>query len=437
MEIEQKANKVIRPASIYTLSAEETNQITTELQNVITAGGLTPSNSTLTQVRDAIDNLISDATTGEWQKPAEWIDIRSGAIDNSIYFLVGHSADYATYPEFNFTATISNSGTYDVYIDGIKYTTANSEAATSLIWQTLALTSGFDVTYPAALRTHIIRVTPSLGTDTITKIQTTLDKNYGVMWAHFNIDNSINIYELFNSGDNNNSSKNTPILEAVTAKNDEIKVSTGFRGAFHYATALVEVPKFTSTYNGEINCYRAFRTCTSLEKVKLKDITFSNSNSLFMNCPVLKEVSTENMTLRIDPYTFYGTTNLKKLPDNILFADGAYIAIVNNKSLTNTFIDISKTTAMTKLGIYSSTAANAMTGIKGITVSSTAPFTGTSPQIDIRYTGLDRNALVQLFNSLPTVSAGQVCQITGATGAADLTAEDLAIATNKGWTITR
>jgi hypothetical protein len=56
---------------------------------------------------------------------------------------------------------------------------------------------------------------------------------------------------------------------------------------------------------------------------------------------------------------------------------------------------------MTKLGIYSGTAANAMTGIKGITVSNEAPFTGTSPQIDIRYTGLNRAALVNLFKSLP------------------------------------
>ena len=349
-----------------------------------------------TTVEQAIDTL-----NDEWVKPADWIDLRSCAIDNSIYFLVGHSADYATYPEFNFTATISNSGTYDVYIDGVKYTTANSEAETSLMWQMLALTSGFDVTYPAALRTHIIRVTPSLETDTITKIQTTLGKNYGVMWAHFNIDNPINIYELFNTGDNNVPSKNTPILEAVTAKNNEIKVSTGFRGAFHYAKALVEVPKFISTYNGGINCYRAFRECIALRKVKLKDITFSNSHSLFMGCTWLKEVSTENMTMRIDAYTFSGTTNLKKLPDNILFADGAPIAITSNKSLTNTFIDTSKTTGMTKLGIYSGASENAMTGIKGITVSNEAPFTGSSPQIEVKYTGLNRNALVALFNSMP------------------------------------
>lgn len=356
----------------------------------------------ITLVANDLENIDEVATNvAEWQKPSDWIDIRSAAIDNSIYFLVGHSADYATYPEFNFTATISDSGTYDVYIDGVKYTTANSEAATSLMWQTLALTSGFDVTYPAALRTHIIRVTPSLGTDTITKIYTTLDKNKGVMWAHFNIDNPINIYELFNTVGNNDGSKNTPILEAVTAKNDEIKAPVGFGGAFHHANALVEVPKFTSTTNGSFNCYRAFRNCTALGKVKLKDIIFTNSHSMFMDCAGLKEVSTENMTMRIDTYTFWGTTNLKKLPDNILFADNAHNAITNNKSLTSTFIDTSKTTDMTKLGIYSGTLENAMTGIKGITVSNSAPFTGTSPQIDIRYTGLNRNALVALFNSMP------------------------------------
>ena len=383
------------------------------------------------------NNLSYTNIADEWQKPADWIDLRSGAVDNSIYFLVGHSADYTTYPEFNFTATISNSGTYDIYIDGVKYATANSEAATSLMWKTLALTSGFDVTYPAALRTHVIRVTPSLSTNTITKIQTTLDKNKGVMWAHFNIDNAINIYELFNTGDNNSASKNTPILEAVTAKNNELKISSGLRGSFHYASALVELPKFTSTSGVGINCYRAFRNCTLLGKVALKDISFSNSNSMFMNCPALKEVITENTTMRIDPYTFSGTTNLKKLPDNTLFADSAYIAITNNKSLADTFIDVSPTTGMTKLGVYSTSASNASTGIKGITVSSSAPFTGSSPQIDIRYTGLDRGALLAFFNSLPTVTDSQVCDITGVTGAADLTAADLAVATGKGWTVTR
>lgn len=59
MLVEQKQNKIVRPQSVYTLSAEETNQITEELENVITAGGLTPSANDLSQVKKAIDALVN------------------------------------------------------------------------------------------------------------------------------------------------------------------------------------------------------------------------------------------------------------------------------------------------------------------------------------------------------------------------------------------
>lgn len=57
MYIEQKQDKILRPTSIYTRSAQEDNQITTELQNLITAAGLTPSADTLTQVKTAVEIL--------------------------------------------------------------------------------------------------------------------------------------------------------------------------------------------------------------------------------------------------------------------------------------------------------------------------------------------------------------------------------------------
>jgi len=60
---------------------------------------------------------------------------------------------------------------------------------------------------------------------------------------------------------------------------------------------------------------------------------------------------------------------------------------------------------------------------------------GTSPQINISYTKLSQAALVQVFNDLPTITAKTI-NITGATGAAALTAGERAIATGKGWTIT-
>lgn len=61
MQIEQKENRIYKPQSKTTLSAEETNQVTTELENVIAAGGLTPSAGTLTQVRDAVQNIVNTA----------------------------------------------------------------------------------------------------------------------------------------------------------------------------------------------------------------------------------------------------------------------------------------------------------------------------------------------------------------------------------------
>jgi len=48
---------------------------------------------------------------------------------------------------------------------------------------------------------------------------------------------------------------------------------------------------------------------------------------------------------------------------------------------------------------------------------------------------LGQAALVQVFNDLPTITAKTI-NITGASGAAALTAPERAIATGKGWTIT-
>lgn len=62
MFIEQKQDRIFKPTSIYTLSAEETNQQNTELQGLITHAGLVPSDQDLTQVAQAIDALIAAAT---------------------------------------------------------------------------------------------------------------------------------------------------------------------------------------------------------------------------------------------------------------------------------------------------------------------------------------------------------------------------------------
>lgn len=54
MNVEPKSNKNIFPTSIYTFSAEELNQITAELQHIITEGGITASSEDTTQVLAAL-----------------------------------------------------------------------------------------------------------------------------------------------------------------------------------------------------------------------------------------------------------------------------------------------------------------------------------------------------------------------------------------------
>lgn len=91
MYIEQKQNSVFKPQGNTTLSAEETNQQNTELQNLITAGGLTPSASTLTQVRDAVQNIVNTSANYLQQQ----IDAITSASD--VFDVVGTYAELQAY----------------------------------------------------------------------------------------------------------------------------------------------------------------------------------------------------------------------------------------------------------------------------------------------------------------------------------------------------
>ena len=91
MHIEQKQNRIYRPQSVTTLSAEESNQVTTELENLITAGSLTPSAGTLTQVRDAVQNVVNVAKNDLQQQ----IDAITSASD--VFDVVGTYAELQAY----------------------------------------------------------------------------------------------------------------------------------------------------------------------------------------------------------------------------------------------------------------------------------------------------------------------------------------------------
>ena len=341
----------------------------------------------------------------EWQKPADWVDIRSAALQNSIYFLVGHSADYAAYPTFPIKATVSNSGTYDVFVDGVKQVTTASSSITTLNWQTLALTSGWDVTYPTALRTHIVRVTPSVSTNTITAIQIKdgTDLGKGLLWAHFTLTNAISLQSFSNQS----------WLEAVTSSQESIKItgSSGLSGAFSHDSKLACVPAFDGN-NETISLNTMFgldsgytidrQRNNALKTVAFKNIKSTNATNLFSGYTALKEIKTENCLIEYGRGILGRCYALEKIP-SFSFANSTRCdnAVLENEKLTNTVIDATDGKNITSLGIYA-TAEHRADGMKGLTVSNEAPFdNATSPQLNVSYTGMSRAALVNLFKSMP------------------------------------
>ena len=73
---------------------------------------------------------------------------------------------------------------------------------------------------------------------------------------------------------------------------------------------------------------------------------------------------------------------------------------LNYDSTYSEILDLSNLSKMEKVAV-NGTADRKMEGLKGLLVSPNAPFTGSSPQINVSYTGLNKSALVSLFESVP------------------------------------
>lgn len=102
MYIEQKQDRILKPHSVYTKSAQEDNQITTELLNLITEAGLTPSADDLTQVKTAV---LSLGGGGSGHVVGEIVSSTLPITDAGFHLLDG--------------ALISGSGTYAAFVDYI------------------------------------------------------------------------------------------------------------------------------------------------------------------------------------------------------------------------------------------------------------------------------------------------------------------------------
>ena len=382
-----------------------------------------------------MNNIIgsNDVVYNKWYKPADWTDIQTGAVDNSINLLVGVVSDFSAYDNLGFKVTCV--GGYDVYIDGELFGQYLSTALCTITWSTYSATEGSTTTYPTNLITHEVSIRPTVPGTAMTKFN--CERIVGsdtqcILWGHFEISNAIDLSTGF--GTSSNYYLNSK-LESITVKNNILNV-TGLAYCFRRCSSLKYIPTLDgggSTFSGS----HAFATEHSGPKyIRLQNAVLSSMASMFYGCSLLEKIILKNITISdIGTFAFYKNRVLKILP-TISYASRTDMTnfITEDTALLPTVLDVRGSTGLTRIGCYGS-ATYPMLGFKGLRVSSSAPFTGSAPQINVSYTGMDRTALVQLFNDLATVT-GKTISVVGCTGTASLTAEDLAIATDKGWTVT-
>lgn len=359
-------------------------------------------------------SLLTDLKIGKksgFKKPSSWPDIRKNAPDKCIRLLVDDR-----YP-IGFTATVT--GGYSVNIDGEHYKDYNSQTQFSMAdWNEYTDTEGYNINYPTnAVKAHIIDIYPQNSNDiTAFKMQRVALSGYeeqGVLWEHFNLSTSINISNLNATGNIGSQAYKNTLLTACTAKNNKLNVTGDLEKSFLYCSNLEYLPVIDAN-NASINLgYFGFAFCSKIKKIDIKNLKFNDGS-----------------------YAFHDNESLESLPKGIDYSSTRYMAnyLTYAKNIKDFVFDVSSATLLRVIQCFGN-SSTFMSGFKGLRVSSSAPFDGVSPQVDVSYTGMDRQALVTLFNDLPTVNAGQIINITGCTGAEDLTIEDIQIATNKGWTV--
>ena len=304
------------------------------------------------------------------------------------------------YDNLGFTATCT--GGYKVYIDETLYNTYASGAQCNITWSESGITTGDSITTPSALTAHKIWIEPATEGNNITafhcaRIAESGDEQQGILWAHFNLTNSINLYQGF--GRYNYYKQ--PLMQACTAKNNTLKLS-GIDSLFLRATSLTYVPVL-DCQNISMTAYGVFYQTSAIKEVRFENTNFTTMQYLFYVSGIERvkgSLNTPNCT--IFSGVFQSCYNLKSFPKlNFTSATNANLVLFDDTSLEDIVLDTSEGVNLTKIGTYA-TAPRFMGGLKGLRVSNQAPFNNaTPPQINVSRTGLDRTALVQLFNDLP------------------------------------
>ena len=185
-------------------------------------------------------------------------------------------------------------------------------------------------------------------------------------------------------------------------KIDTSKV-TNMSNLFNGCTSLTSIPLLdTSKVTSMISM---FHSCSSLTYIPLLNTSkVTNMNSIFYNCSSLNSISaldTSNVTNMSN--MFFNCSSLTSIP----LLDTSKVKIMNNV-------------------LRSCGSVKYLGGFKNLSISISAYFLDQCPNLTVE-------SLMNVINNLATVS-GKTLSF-GSTNLNKLTAEQIAIATEKGWTL--
>jgi len=215
-------------------------------------------------------------------------------------------------------------------------------------------------------------------------------------------------------------------LQSVTMP-VSMSACTNFLSTFQLCASLkaVTMPAVTSPL---VTTYATcFQNCYSINSITLpttQTTALASMNAMFASCYLIKT---------IDNFDKLGNTSA--LVGNVTYIDGSFL--LGFSPLFTTSITTPTKWSRFTINGSSATLRNSITSIR-LTNTGAGQWGGASPQINISYTNLDTAAINLLFAdmaAMPNVTSKTIV-ITGATGAAGLSAANRLVVTNKGWTIT-
>ena len=187
---------------------------------------------------------------------------------------------------------------------------------------------------------------------------------------------------------------------------------------------------FLNVTSNATNLTEVFKDCFKIEKMPASfDCTnVTTIKGLFQNCYILEDFPTLNNTGNVTDcyHTFYGCFGLEVAPPisgTLTSCRGMFANARNVLSIPA--YDLSNVTTYPNGYQFCQSANNVRESL----------VTGITSRHTYQNCSLKQDAIVAIFNNLGTANGAQTIYVSTNPGSADLTASDLLIATNKGWTV--